>query len=737
VSTHLERDLGLYATITISIGAMVGSGIFVLPGLAAKIAGPAVVLAYLLAGLVVLPAALSKAEMATAMPEAGGTYLFIDRAMGPLYGTIAGVGAWFSLVFKSAFALVGLGAYLLLLAPLSNELVTLVGLALAVLLVAVNLVGVEQSGLLQSAIVTVVLLSLLVFIADGLTFVDRPRYHPFFSKGFGGVLTATGFVFVSYAGVTKVASVAEEVEHPGRNIPLGILLSIGVMLLVYTLVTFVVVGVTPIADLEATLTPMAVAADQFFGAVGRAAITAVAILALTSMANAGILSAARFPFAMSRDDLAPPALGRVHDRFRTPVYAVLFTGVVLVVLVAFVPVVDLAKLASAFQILVFVFVNVALVTLREADLDWYDPAFRSPAYPWVQLFGVVGGLFLLTGLGALPLLGGAGIVVGGVGWYYVYGRSRTDREGAALAAIRRSTGAYSVDALRSALADWTDLTVLVAVGPRAGRRAGTLLDVADAVVTDRGGQVELIQFEELPAQLPLAGAATASRDSLSTADVADLVHQVHVPVEVGEVVSHEVERAVVNYAGGKEVDVVVGAWDPRFFHGEFLGHDVDWYIKRAPCDLVFVRDRGLDAVDEITVVADRGPYDPLVVVVADALARAHGATVRFVYAMTHPSRDRQVASVSEYLERVASLCTAATDVELLRTDDREAALLAAGREADLVVAGTSAHHLLYDVTFGALPDTLAVELDCTVVLVHSRASRRRTLLRYLLERLAF
>ena len=102
--TQLRRDLGLYAVFTISLGAMIGSGIFVLPGLAFTVAGPSVILAYMLAGLVMLPAAFSQSEMATAMPQAGGTYLYIDRAMGPLMGTISGFGVWFSLVFKSAFA---------------------------------------------------------------------------------------------------------------------------------------------------------------------------------------------------------------------------------------------------------------------------------------------------------------------------------------------------------------------------------------------------------------------------------------------------------------------------------------------------------------------------------------------------------------------------------------------------------------------------------------------------------
>src|SRR6056297_3301834 len=137
MAKELERDLGLPSVLAISIGAMVGSGIFILPALAMKMAGPAVVLAYLLAGVLVLPAALSKSEMATAMPEAGGTYLYIERAMGPLFGTIAGVGTWFSLTFKGALALVGGAPYLVLLFDLP---VTPVALTVAVSLIVLNIV---------------------------------------------------------------------------------------------------------------------------------------------------------------------------------------------------------------------------------------------------------------------------------------------------------------------------------------------------------------------------------------------------------------------------------------------------------------------------------------------------------------------------------------------------------------------------------------------------------------------
>jgi len=440
VSHDLERSLGLYSTMMISMGAMIGSGIFVLPALGYKEAGPAVILAYVLAALVVLPAALSKAEMSTAMPESGGTYLYIDRALGPLFGTIAGIGAWFSLVFKSSFALVGLGAYLLLFAPISQGAITFVALGLGAAVVVLNIVGTELSGRVQAIIVTLVLAGLVGYTANTGLVADAARLTPesgFASYGASGVVTAAAFVFVSYAGVTKIASIAEEVENPGRNLPLAILGSLAIMTVVYVAV---VASVIVLSDAEtlihggpdgtASLTPMADGADALFGGFGVVIISVLAVVALTSMANAGILSSSRFPLAMSRDSLLPSRLQLIDDRFRTPRNSILLTGTVLLLLIAFVPVVELAKLASAFQILVFSIINVALIAFRTADLDSYQPEFRSPGYPFVQLFGLVAGFGLLTQMGTIPILGAVAIIAAGLLVYLIYGRSRTDRTGA-------------------------------------------------------------------------------------------------------------------------------------------------------------------------------------------------------------------------------------------------------------------------------------------------------------------
>jgi len=428
----------------ISMGAMIGSGIFVLPALGYKKAGPAVILAYVLSAIVVLPAALSKAEMATAMPESGGTYLYIDRALGPLFGTIAGIGAWFSLTFKSSFALVGLGAYLLLFAPISQGVIKFVALGLGALVVILNVSGTKLSGRVQAVIVSLVVVGLTAYTLNGGLLADTSSFTPFFSEGSGGVITAAAFVFVSFAGVTKVAAIAEEVKDPGKNLPRAMLGSMAIMTVIYVLVVAAVVGLADSEVLKhggpdgtASLTPMADGAEALFGGFGVGIISVIAVVALISMANAGVLSSSRFPLAMSRDHLLPPQLERIDNRFRTPRNSVLLTGTVLFLLIAFVPVIELAKLASAFKILVFSISNVALIAFREADTASYDPEFVTPGYPYVQIFGIVAGFGLLTQMGLVPILGTVGITVAGVVIYFVYGRSRTDRTGAIGTIVQR------------------------------------------------------------------------------------------------------------------------------------------------------------------------------------------------------------------------------------------------------------------------------------------------------------
>jgi len=422
----------------ISTGAMFSSGFFLLPGLAAAQTGPSVALAYLVAALVIVPPMLCVAELATAMPRAGGAYYFLDRSLGPWVGTVGGLGTWVALVLKSAFALVGLGAYLSIYFDLPIQPLAV---ALTLLFMVINIVGAKETSGLQRVLVGALLIVMAIFLAAGAIELFNMRGadagtpgsgEPFFSAGLAGFASTVGFVFVSYAGLTKVASVAEEVVDPDRNIPLGMMLSLATAATAYTVGVYVMVKVLPPADFYSDLTPAASAAAEIPGLSGTAGLALIVIAALAAFAstgNAGILAASRYPLAMARDNLVPEQLGRL-GRFRTPTAAIVATAALMVVAIVALPIGEIAKLASAFQLLLFSLLSLAVVVMRESGIRGYDPGYRSPAYPWLHVVAFFVPLWLIEQMGQLAVGFTLFLVALTSAWYLRYASTRVGRAGA-------------------------------------------------------------------------------------------------------------------------------------------------------------------------------------------------------------------------------------------------------------------------------------------------------------------
>ena len=343
----LTRSLELRHVFALSTGAMLSSGLFLLPGLAAAKAGPAAIVAYLLAGTLAIPAMLSVAELSTALPKAGGTYYFLERALGPAVGTVAGFGTWLSLILKDAFAMVGMSAYLVLIVDVDGTTLALVLIGLFTL---VNVVGSKASASVQLVMVAFILVVMAWFLVGGFweirsNGIDSSRLDPFFTSGWSGVLAVTGLVFVSYGGLTKVASAAEEVEDPSHRIPLGMMLSLGVATLLYTLGVLVAVVVVPPEILHEDLAPIHTAAVAVLPTAGVWLVVLAALAAFASAVNAGILAAARYPMAMARDGLLPARLGGL-SRYGTPAVGVVITGAMIALVVVAFDAEAIAKLAK-------------------------------------------------------------------------------------------------------------------------------------------------------------------------------------------------------------------------------------------------------------------------------------------------------------------------------------------------------------------------------------------------------
>jgi amino acid transporter/mannitol/fructose-specific phosphotransferase system IIA component (Ntr-type) len=412
---------------------MISSGIFILPGLAYAKAGPAVIISYLLAGLLSLPGMLSIAEMTTAMPKAGGDCFTIMRSMGPGVGTVAGLLSWFSLSMKTAFALVGMSVFAVAVVHLDFHVVAIAG---CLFFLAINILGIKEAGGLQVLMVIGLLGLMVLYIILGLPKVDLENFDPVAPKGLTSVFFTAGFVFVSYAGLLKVASVAEEIKNPSRNIPLGMMLALVIVSLCYTLMVFVTAGVLDSGTLSGSLTPISDGAYVFMGTPGRVALSVAALLAFLTTANAGIMTAARSLVPLSRDRLFPGVFANIGQRFKTPHNALLLTGGFIIVFL-FVKLEILIEAASVVLILTNLLSCLSVIILRESGLQNYRPGFRAPLYPWLQIAGIVGFSFILLEMGEEAFLISALLVLGGFCTYWFYGRKRVRTESAVVHLVRR------------------------------------------------------------------------------------------------------------------------------------------------------------------------------------------------------------------------------------------------------------------------------------------------------------
>ncbi len=437
----LKKALNLFDVFAIASGAMISSGLFVLPGLAFARAGPAIIVSYFLAGLLSLPGMLSIAEMITAMPKAGGDIFTIVRSMGPGIGTVTGLLSWFSLNMKATFALFGMAVFTNLIVSFEPHLVSI---AFCLIFLLINFIGIKQAGRVQTGLVIFLLFIMGVYILRGLPMIKMNNFMPFTPYGVGAMFSTTGFVFVSYAGLLKIASIAEEVKNPARNISLGLVLSLVVVSIFYTLMIFVTVGVLDPSILRNSLTPISDGAHVFLSRWGQIALICAAIAAFLTTANAGIMTSARSLVPLSRDKLIPSFFSRIHPRFQTPHYSLLFTGLFVIVAI-FLKLEVLIKGASLVYILTNILSCVSVIIIRESRLQNYQPSFKTPFYPWLQIIGIIGLIFLIVEMGKDALFLSASLIVLGFLIYWLYGKTRGWREYAFLHLIERITNRQMCD----------------------------------------------------------------------------------------------------------------------------------------------------------------------------------------------------------------------------------------------------------------------------------------------------
>jgi len=415
---NLKKEITFMGVFSLAAGAMISSGIFILPGIAFSYAGPSVFISYFLAGAVALLGIFSMVELSTAMPRSGGDCFYITRTLGPLMGTISGLWSWFAIILKTAFAIFGISEIIFIVSGIP---VVASAPFVCAFFVILNLAGVKEVVRFQIILVAVLLTLMAGYIALGFPKVEESVFLPFAPNGAGRIFETAGIVFISFGGLLNIASVSGEIKDPKKNIPSGIIGAVITITVFYAAMLFVTVGVLPHAQLSGSLTPIADTARIIMGQSGYIAISIAALIAFITTANAGIMSASRYPLVLSEDDLLPEIVSKISKKQGVPYVAVIITGI-LVILSLTMNLELLVEAGSTVILATSILANVAVIILRASKIQNYRPSFRTPLYPIPQILSTLLFVIFILRMGhgafeATLLIGTLAVLV-----YIFYGR---------------------------------------------------------------------------------------------------------------------------------------------------------------------------------------------------------------------------------------------------------------------------------------------------------------------------
>ena len=716
----LQRTLSLPGAIAVSVGGML-SGIFVLPGLAVGITGSSVWLAFLVAALCILPAVLSKSELATAMPKSGGTYVYIERAFGPLFGTIAGIGLWLSLLLKSAFSLVGLSFYLYVLIEVDESYTKYIALLALLFILLLNVFGVKKVEKTQLVIVTISVLSLITIVFFGFNSFDSKLMEPVFSEGGSGFIAGVAFLYISYAGVTKIAAVAGEIKNPEKNLPRTMIISLLLITTVYVLVALVLVGNVDQSVLSTDIKPIhtlfqTIGGDYFgyFAAV-------VGVITLMSMANSGVLASSRFPFAMAKDKMMPGFLGLVNSKFMTPVAAILTTSLLIGLAIVYLDVIKIAKLASAFKVLMFIFNELSVIVLRETNAQWYKPSFRSPLYPYVQLFGIVSGIVLLAFLGIMPIVSVFGVFALGFIIFLIYGRN-SDRSGVIsnygiLSFLFKGSSSSKSSSSNKAdnYEEMTDADAEIVV-PLLGDETSTEMLVEIAASINDKSKLNTVNLIEIPNQTFLEAIDIDSPISESKKRrVLALKKTKQIDVSYESLTTHDVANSINNITGQSACKWLVMEWDGRESSGIFVGNPIGWLLRNVNSSLALFKDNGIRSFSKVLIAIRPGRRNKRFIDVADKICLHFGASLTLLNIVSESDSNQKIKRTEKSSSELISETKSKSVVKIIKSNNPVEAISEESASYDLLILGTPEKDNWISVLFGAGEDRFVKKAACSVL----------------------
>lgn len=745
----LSRNLSLFTVTMIGVGAMIGAGIFVLTGIAAGVAGPALVLAFILNGLVALLTASAYAELGSTFPEAGGGYLWVKKGLGGASGFVAGWMNWFATAAAGSLYALAFGRF-------AVELMDMAGLndfglsihsrtlffmfIIIVVFTAINYRGASETGTVGNVITVLKIIILGFFVVFAVMAMFRTdawqtRFtQDFLPNGFFGVFAAMGLTFIAFEGYEIIAQSGEEVIQPERNVPRAIFLSIGIAVTIYILVSITALGATMAPEgmtvwdylgEKKEIAIVEVAQQTFPLGIGAVVLLVSGLISTMSALNATTYSSSRVSFAMGRDHNLPSIFGQIDPKRHTPTKAVVISGGLMLVMALSLPIEEVAAAADVMFLLLFLQVNVAVMTLRHKMPD-LKRGWVTPFFPAIPIAAIIANAFLaliLFSFSPRAWFTAIGWLVIGLLAYYAYFKTVEIK------------GKPKEILLEEQLVT-RDYSVLVPIATT--EQAQVLGKIGAILARANDGDVLALHVVKVPSQLQLTEGRHFLREGRKYLDVViEEARKREVPVHTLIRLGRQVDRAVRQTADENTADLVVIGW-PGYTNtaGRLFGSVIDPLLDDPPTDMAvvrYVRNGGIRSIRTILVPVAGGPNSRRAVLLAVRLAQSEDeGSVKITLLNVAPTGAGQNARSRAH--QVFDYTTEGIDydpIERRVVEGQNVAdtIIKQAEGFDFIVIGASEEPLFKNLLVGNVTEQVAKNASANTIMVKRRSGALHSALR--------
>jgi amino acid transporter/nucleotide-binding universal stress UspA family protein len=693
---HLSREMGMWDAALIGVGAMIGAGIFVLTGIAAGVAGPGLIITFILNGLVALLTAFSYAELGSCFHDAGGGYLWVKEGLPKWNGFISGWMSWFAHAVACSLYALGFGAYFdLVLRELHIVMPhwgffspqKILAAVAAVAFAYVNFRGASETGKVGNFVTMAKIVILMVFVSFGLAIIFRKpdwqaSFAPFLPHGWGGVFKAMGLTFIAFQGFEVISQCSEEIKDPKKNIPRAIFLSLLIVVPIYLLVAFTALGTVQAEGMAPwdylashKETALVEVAKKFF--VGGGIMLLVGgIISTMSALNATIYSSSRVAFAMGRDKNFPGFIGEVHKKNFTPHHAILISLFIVVLMAVSLPIETVASAADIMFLLLFLQVNVTLIRLRKKRPD-LDRGFFAPLFPYLSILGIFLLLFLAIYMFSYsPLawaVAAAWIVLG----LFVYRSYASKRE------IEHIRKIKLLGRLES-----KEYRILVPIANL--KNVDSLAHIAEAIARKNNGEIIFLHVNEVRTGEPLmAGAEETERATALFEKAQSLLAGSNIPTKSIFNVSHRISQGILHTAMEEECNFIVVGREkhPDALERVFFSI-IDSVIAKAPCEVAVLHGPlPREQVRTIMIPFGRDVHTLLATEIAPAFREYFNCRIRIVLVFEPDATSVEKEEREKALRELIANCDLQAEMKILHDIDILQGILAEAGDVDLILMG--------------------------------------------------